>query len=134
MVVRFVSDDGDTINFGVDISSSSQLPLTVLDESGVRTWETGIRVLGATATALLADKQCKVTVRPGLGASDNGTILIEGLNAGGNPGRFGNLTIPLSEEGQQTWRAVLGSCSILGEIYGNNYLCAVRFMIGSRVS
>jgi len=103
--------------------------LPVFDDSG-GSWEAIIKTTSGTDVATLRSLRTKVTRRPAIGMGDTGgTIILEKIN-----GKFGNLTIPTTDEGEQVWRAALEALSVVALVKGGVRWCSVRFAIGNRVS
>lgn len=136
MATGFDPDGGTFVPFNVDMSSGGTLlPLPEISDDRTRSWEADILIADGTDAAALRREQVSITVRPAVGMMDGGTIILEGKNAGGDTGRFGNLIIPTDMDGSvQTWRAALASCSLGAEALADLRRSSVRFVLGSRVS
>lgn len=132
----FTPDGGSLIPFGLDMSTGGTLmPIPEVGDDRVRIWEADIILANGTDAANLRSHQVSVTARPAIGAMDHGTIIIEGKNVAGNPGRFGDLTIPTNMDGaEQVWRAALSICSLASEANAAIRRASVTFIVGNRVS
>lgn len=132
MAAQFACDDGDTIALKIDVSGDTVMPQPRRD-GRVWTWEPDLLLTLAVAEAL-AEKEVDVTARPAIGGVNLGMLIIEGLSAGNAIGRFGTLTVPLSDGVERNWRAALGGLEIGAELRGGLYRCRATFVLGNRLS
>jgi hypothetical protein len=129
MATGFTPDGASLIPFAVDVRSSIELPLPVFDDGG-GSWEAVVRIDSASNVTALRNERTKVTRCPAIGMGDTGgTIVLEKVTA-----RFGDLTIPDTDGGEQTWRAALEAIAVTALIRGGVRWCSVRFAVGDRVS